>query len=235
MYQLIARQLCSVREGLRPGRWTLRRWLEPECFEVENWSCEGPFSDVCNCRDNRCQRACERTIDCLEPVCEQPILRPDECVFLCEEQPQSFPPDFILGATCESVQAAYCPNLFQVCGGCPQPDPNDFNVGAACERSADCVSGNLIAYCIPANVPETGEETGWVDGYCIGLECQPGDCGPSARCVALTADQQTGCLARCGDNQAPCRAAINARRSTRTTRTAACAFHFELSGTTELD
>ena len=177
-----------------------------ECFELENWACEGPFSNECNCRDNECQRACERTIDCLEPVCEQPILQPDDCVFLCEEQPQSFPADFILGATCESVQAAYCPNLFQVCGGCPQPDPNAFSVGAACERSADCVSGNLIAYCIPENVPETGEETGWVDGYCIGLECQPGDCGPSARCVALTEDQQTGCLARCGDNQAPCRA-----------------------------
>lgn len=188
------------------GEVDLTEVARADCFEVENWACEGPFSNVCNCRDNRCQRACERTIDCLEPVCEQPILQPDDCVFLCEEQPQSFPADFILGAACESVQAAYCPNLFQVCGGCPQPDPNEFNVGAACERSADCVSGSLIAYCIPANVPETGEETGWVDGYCIGLECNPGDCGPSARCVALTEDQQTGCLARCGDNQAPCRA-----------------------------
>ena len=186
------------------GTLDLSDVITADCFDLAQWACSGPYAANCNCEEALCQRACEKTITCLDEVCEEPIFIEDECVFGCLEQPQGFPAESLLAASCEDIQAGYCTRIFDICGGCPQPDPNDYNLGSACRRDADCVAGRLTPYCIPAVSPETGEGTGWTNGYCVGLFCNGGDCGDNGVCAVVTEDGLTACLARCDENT-PCR------------------------------
>jgi hypothetical protein len=83
-------------------------------------------------------------------------------------------------------------------GTCVTVDPGDAAVGGACGADEDCVDAG--AQCYPQE--SQGEETGFLDGYCLIFDCSAGACPSGSTCVELSSG--TVCLDLCGSS-ADCR------------------------------
>ena len=145
-------------------------------------------------KDTSCRWACEHARSCLDAICEDEVLGLNDCIERCEQEPEAFAARNLGSTECADIERGLCPEIRGVCSGCPQPGPDAFNIGAACSDDVDCRADNLRAYCIP-----TGENTDQLrGGYCTGLNCRFGGCGPNAPCVGFNEDL-TGCILLCDD------------------------------------
>lgn len=166
-----------------------------------------------------CQRACNKIFACLVDICPADVARDvndvEACVSTCELDP-AFNPDATLARSCNNLNEAVCvanPDLGQLCA-CPGLDVAVTNAGAACQSDDQCTSEGLTPDCVPATDPNTGEETGFRDGYCVVAGClNDAACGPGKFCVPLqtgaTPEQTTNfCLGGCTptDGRSICRA-----------------------------
>ena len=75
----------------------------------------------------------------------------------------------------------------------------------ACTRDGECQAGTLRPYCIPTLDPGGAGDTGWVDGYCTGVDCRMGECGPEGVCLGVNEQGQTACFLRCELERQDCR------------------------------
>ena len=92
------------------------------------------------------------------------------------------------------------------------------NVGEACETDADCETGTLISYCIPAS-------DGWSRGYCIALGCNSdAACGDSGQ-ICAPGDNLDVCYQGCtSDNEEEvCRSGYSCSRVAGITGPRGCA------------
>jgi hypothetical protein len=174
------------------------------CDDLKIWACEGPFAGECDCRIDGCEQSCQNVLQCLDLICESEVFNLESCIEYCEESPSNFENIGLNSVACEEVQRGICPQVSDVCSGCPQRDPDTFNLGSSCNRDADCQAGELQPYCIPATDPNAAD-TGWSGGYCTGIQCNEGDCGPNGICVGINDMGQTACLSLCGEELPDCR------------------------------
>lgn len=114
-----------------------------------------------------------------------------------------------------SSQSEYLLPLLQVARH-PEADWTDAsnnvlpaNIGTPCANDIACDSGTLLPYCFTANDPQSGQPTGWIDGYCSGLTCaSDAACGEGNICATVTSDGLTACFKGCAPETATtdCRA-----------------------------
>jgi hypothetical protein len=71
-------------------------------------------------------------------------------------------------------------------------------VGEPCNQVSDCETGTLIPQCNRSHDPETGEYTGWTDGYCLAWDCATeAACGEGNICEQVNPGGLKGCFRGC--------------------------------------
>ncbi len=83
----------------------------------------------------------------------------------------------------------------------PEPEvPEGSAIGESCGAAADCRDPG--GYCYPESID--GTSTGFLDGYCLVNQCQPGTCPEGSVCKPIYVGGATACVARCAEH-ADCR------------------------------
>ena len=101
------------------------------------------------------------------------------------------------GYECDAELAACLPIVED------EPEPEPGVIGGACAEDVDCGEG-VNDVCMP-ELDDSGEETGFVGGYCLTFECSDvSPCPDGSECFQVTADGLTACLDLCDAND-PCR------------------------------
>ncbi len=141
---------------------------------------------------SQCQQACQHFLNCTSLLfCVVPLTDLATCTTLCMQDPGFTE---VLGSDCSDVNDSTCDvdGVDLICLTCPPAT----NVGGACTSNFDCDVAFLSPFCIPADDPDTGEDTGWAGGYCTGSNCfSDSDCGRGSTCVQTAS--QTFCLREC--------------------------------------
>ena len=181
------------------GTLDLSDVITADCFDLAQWACSGPYAANCNCEEALCQRACEKTITCLDEVCEEPIFIEDECVFGCLEQPQGFPAESLLAASCEDIQAGYCTRIFDIVAAAHNPTrTTTTGICMSARRRLRCWTPDSLLY--PCRVTGNRRRHGMDKWVLRGLILQWRRLRRHGVCTVVTESGLTACLARCDEN-----------------------------------
>jgi hypothetical protein len=125
-------------------------------------------------------------------MCSGPIIDIDGCVGACLEDPNNLPG----GSTCDALNAAMCADStvqsMCECGG----GSTGGGIGSPCTDDSSCPDQGGIGFCLEETHPDTGEDTGWVGGYCSSNGCWFNwECGDNGYC--LEGSEGSYCLSKC--------------------------------------
>lgn len=140
--------------------------------------------------DGYCSQSCDDGAACPDgSTCLEVSVGSFRCLATCGDHLE-----------CAGLGVAQCNVDGQCWLGAPMFD--EAGIGGACQEDDHCVDEG--AWCYADFSPTTGEWTGFVNGYCMKSDCQPGGCGASGVCLTVFQDGTKGCLASC-DSSADCR------------------------------
>lgn len=181
-------------------------------------------NDVNNIADDVCVLACDRLIECLatEGGCDDALFErffsSEDCRSSCREDPEDFQAEIIIELECVPIVDVLLENACEdtrvasLCpAGCDVSDQSLERVGEPCrqgERECDPASEGGRRGPRPFCIPEAfvvdddlpPEETGFVGGYCSGVNCRAdSECGTGNIC--LRSDDDNICMKGCASGK----------------------------------